>query len=140
MLRRPTCEMRPRTVLFPTLGATLTRPGQPRPAPLFTPPSPPGSATTLAGDAVPADFDAGDLLAGITRTGGRWAGRAVGGYALLTVVASAAPETLAEPVAGHLSLALVLLCPQVLLVAWALTGHRRESDRLDVTRRTQGLS
>ncbi|WP_189835245.1 hypothetical protein [Streptomyces zaomyceticus] len=48
------------------------------------------------------------------------------------MAASAAPEALAEPVAGHLSLALVLLCPQVLLVGWVLTGHRRESERLDI--------
>ncbi|MCX5394559.1 hypothetical protein [Streptomyces sp. NBC_00094] len=118
----------------------MTRPAQPRPALLFSPATAPRAAATRAGEAAATDFDARDLFAAITRAGGRWAGRATAGYALPALAASAAPETLTEPVAGHLSLALVLLCPQVLLIGWSLTGHRRESDRLDVTRRTQGLS
>ncbi|MEU2506576.1 hypothetical protein ABZ621_17955 [Streptomyces sp. NPDC007863] len=109
----------------------MTYPGRPRPAPLFTPDPPP--PTVAASPAVATEGgDAGDLFSAITRVGGRWTGRAVVGYALLALAASAAPDALAEPIVGHLSLALVLICPQVLLIGWALMGQMRESERLDL--------
>ncbi|MEU2509371.1 hypothetical protein ABZ621_32320 [Streptomyces sp. NPDC007863] len=104
------------------------------------PTSAPRTVGTPATDVATAESDAAGLLAAIMRTGGRWAGRAGAGFALLSVAASAAPEGLADPVAGHLSLALLLLCPQVLVIAWALTGHGHESNRVDVALGARGLS
>ncbi|MGW8887280.1 hypothetical protein [Streptomyces sp. NPDC055749] len=65
------------------------------------------------------------------RSGRRWAGRACGGYLLLAAASSVAPDVLTERVAGHLSSALLLLFPQLLLMGWALLGHHRDSRRLD---------
>lgn len=124
----------------------MTLPGRPRPASPFVPTSAsrpagtPAAGVATAASIATAESDAADPLAAIMRTGGRWAGRAGAGFALLSVAASVAPEGLADPVAGHLSLALVLLCPQVLVIAWALTGHGRESNRVDVTLGARGLS
>ncbi|WP_329204751.1 hypothetical protein OG257_03925 [Streptomyces sp. NBC_00683] len=63
----------------------------------------------------------------------RYAGRIITGYLLLAVLVSAGPSALNERVAGHLSVASLLVLLHLALVLWALLSHRRSAARLDTS-------
>jgi hypothetical protein len=104
----------------------LTIPTPPRAGAYFNrPPTPDGRPDRLPGGA------ADRLLTALRRPGRRHSARFLTGYLLLAATASAAPTALHRRVAGHTSLALILLLLQLLLSAWTLAGHHRDAARLD---------
>ncbi|GAA5020193.1 DUF485 domain-containing protein [Kitasatospora paranensis] len=71
------------------------------------------------------------LIAAVCRLRRRHAGRLVVGYLLLVAVVAAAPAFLHHRVAGHVSVALLLVLAQLVIVVWSMAGHRRGAGRLD---------
>ncbi|MFG2521475.1 hypothetical protein [Streptomyces sp. NPDC048527] len=94
----------------------MTGPHQPRNEPHFIEPPP----------AVPADAPGAQaLLESVRRLRRRQAGPLLTGYLVFAAISSAAPDVLHRRIAGHLSVALLLLLLQLALIAWTLLGHNR---------------